>query len=241
MDTNILYQIALFQSVALGEYYAATTVGKLKMYGDFGMGIFTAVNGELIMLDGTVYQALADGSVVVPNDDATVPYADVTFFHADLCKKSVSFADCSELEQQLDAIVDQEGKNRFYYVKVSGCFSKLIVRSELKQAEPYRMLNIALRSDQRAYSHNDVCGTIVGLYCPPYMAMLNAPGWHFHFISDDGTIGGHMLGAACADCCVEMAKMDRFILDIPQRDSFQALDLSTDLSAAIREAEKGGA
>ena len=54
---NTLYQLALFQSVAQGEYYGASTVAEFKEHGDFGMGIFEAVDGELIMLNGVVYQA----------------------------------------------------------------------------------------------------------------------------------------------------------------------------------------
>lgn len=37
--------------------------------GDTGIGTFEGLNGEMIMLDGTVYQALGDGRVIVAPDN----------------------------------------------------------------------------------------------------------------------------------------------------------------------------
>lgn len=236
---HTLYQVALFQSVALGEYYGVMTVGQFKQHGDFGMGIFEGVNGELIMLDGVVYQALYDGSVVVPDDDTLIPYGNAAFFEADIEMGCISAKDIHEIENILTEQVERSGKNQFYFAKISGKFPYVAVRSELKQEEPYRMLNIALRSDQRKYEYNDIHGTIVGLYCPDYMQSMNAPGWHFHFISDDGTKGGHMTAAVLDHCRADLNKISRFIVDIPDSDTFNGRDLGKDLMSAIREAESG--
>lgn len=238
-EYHTLYQAALFQSVALGEYYGMMTVGDFKQHGDFGMGIFEGVNGELIMLDGIVYQALFDGSVVVPSDDTPIPYGNAAFFTCDIDLGKVTAANLNELEKILDGAVDKAGKNQFYFARISGDFSHVSVRSELKQEEPYRMLNIALRTDQRKYDYNDIKGTIIGLYCPAYMQSMNAPGWHYHFISEDGSKGGHMVAADLKECKTELTKMSRFVVDMPDTDSFNGRDLGVDLMAAIREAEKG--
>ena len=40
-------------------------MGELKQHGDTGIGTFEGLNGEMIVLDGTVYQAVADGSALV--------------------------------------------------------------------------------------------------------------------------------------------------------------------------------
>ena len=37
-----------------GEYDGVVTVGELRRYGDTGIGTFQGVNGEMIVLDGTV-------------------------------------------------------------------------------------------------------------------------------------------------------------------------------------------
>ena len=237
--THTLYQLALFQSVAQGEYYGASTVGAFKEHGDFGMGIFEAVDGELIMLDGVVYQALHDGSVVIPSDDALIPYGNCAFFTADIDLPDITCKSLSELEEILDRAVLNHGKNQFYFAKIHGFFPLVRVRSERKQEEPYRMLNIALRTDQREYHYEDMPGTMIGLYCPAFMQSMNAPGWHFHFISDDRSAGGHMTGATLQNCHTALCKMSRLVTDIPDSDSFNSKDLGKDVMDAIREAERG--
>jgi len=236
---HTLYQLALFQSVAQGEYYGFRTVAQFKELGDIGMGIFEAVNGELIMLDGIVYQALSDGSVIVPSDDVLIPYGNAAFFEADMQIDHVTASGFPELETILNEQVVRTGLNQFFIVKITGYFPYVAVRSELKQEEPFRMLNIALRTDQRKYEYYDIDGTIVGLYCPPYMQSMNAPGWHFHFISGDRTKGGHMTDGALSDCSVQVNRISRFTVEIPDSDSFNKKDLGQDVMAAIREAERG--
>ena len=85
-----LFQVALLQSLMQGEYDGVVTVGELKEYGDTGIGTFQGVNGELIALDGTVYQALWDGSVEIAPDNETVPFSNVTFFDADIKAEHVN-------------------------------------------------------------------------------------------------------------------------------------------------------
>ena len=236
---HTLYQLALFQSVALGEYYGCRTIAQFKDHGNIGMGIFESVNGELIMLDGIVYQALYDGSVVVPDDTALIPYGNAAFFEADAEILHITAADFAKLESILDDKVVKTGPNQFFFVKITGHFPFAAVRSELKQEEPYRMLNIALRTDQRKYEYRNLDGSIVGLYCPPYMQSMNAPGWHFHFISDDRTKGGHMTEGSLLRCRAAVNRISRFVVDIPDTDSFNGRDLGRDVMAAIREAERG--
>ena len=62
---DVLYQVALIQSLVQGYYDGIITVGELKQHGDTGIGTFEGLNGEMIVLDGTVYQAVADGSALV--------------------------------------------------------------------------------------------------------------------------------------------------------------------------------
>ena len=76
---DVLYQVALIQSLVQGYYDGIITVGELKQHGDTGIGTFEGLNGEMIVLDGTVYQAVADGSITIPADEETVPSGSVKF------------------------------------------------------------------------------------------------------------------------------------------------------------------
>ncbi|MBQ6002527.1 MAG: acetolactate decarboxylase, partial [Synergistaceae bacterium] len=127
-----LFQTALLQSLMLGEYDGVITVKELKTYGDTGIGTFQGVNGELIMTGGKVYQALWDGSVKIASDDETIPFANVTFFDADITRKGITAGDISALKEIMTSSANEHGRNQFYMAKVSGLIPHILVRSELK-------------------------------------------------------------------------------------------------------------
>ena len=235
-----LFQVALLQSLMQGEYDGIITVGDLKNYGDTGIGTFQSVNGELIALDGKVYQAIWDGSVKVAPDDETVPFANVTFFDADVKQEHVKAASIEELKQILDKIAANQGINQFYMAKVTGTMPSILVRSELPQKEPYKTLDKALKTDQREFSYKDIKGTVVALYCPNYMDGLNSPGWHLHFVSDDGTKGGHVLDLSVNDGSVELDLISEFAMIVPNRASFNNKNLAEDMKEAIEKVEVKG-
>ncbi len=39
------------------------------------------LDGEMIMLDGMVYQARSDGQVILPGEDETIPFGTLADFH----------------------------------------------------------------------------------------------------------------------------------------------------------------
>lgn len=47
-------------------------------------------------------------------------------------------------------------------------------------------------------------GTIPGFYTLASLAVMNSPGYHFHFIDDDRTTGGYVTGCYIADAKVSI-------------------------------------
>ena len=237
-DAESIYQVALLQSLAQGHYDGIVTVEELKIHGDTGIGTFEGVNGEMTVLDGVVYQAIHDGSVVIPTDAETIPFSNVTFFEPDLRVQLTDVADMAALQEQLNQVVRENGANLFYMVKITGEFSALKVRSEYKQEKPYRELDVALAADQVECDYENVRGTMVGLYCPSFMGGLNSIGWHFHFITEDLTRGGHVLQVQVASAEASFDATPGFTLALPEEDgAFQSMDLSRDMDEAIHRAE----
>ena len=117
-------------------------------------------------------------------------------------------------------------------------FRKVHVRSVRAQKEPYKRLAEVLERDQTFFDYENIEGTMVGLYCPPYMAALNAVGWHLHFISKDRTKGGHVLGVHIADAVLTWDDIDAFQVRLPQNKMFAGFDLTVDQSEDIEKIEK---
>lgn len=236
---DVINQVSLLQGLTFGDYNGSVPVSQLKKLGDIGIGTFDALNGELIMLEGTVYRAASDGTIEVVPDDEKIPFANVTFFDSDEVIKLNNIDNVNTLKAELDKKVNEAGKNRFYMIKAEGTFTKMDVRSELPQKKPYKPLAKVLETDQTFFNYENIKGTVVGLYCPEYMNDLNAVGWHFHFISEDRKAGGHVLDLSATETNVTMDRTDYFSMTLPDNEMFNEFDLTIDQSEDIKKVEKG--
>ena len=238
-DRETIQQVALLQSLAQGYFGGTVTVKQLRKVGDIGIGTFKGLNGEMIVLDGKVYQALGSGEVVIADDKDTVPFSNVTFFDKDFTLPMKDIADKEALEGKLNQVVKEKGENSFYMIKLHTTFPSILFRSEYGSEEPYPTLVGALKEKQTEFTHKDITGTVVGLYCPNYMGGLNTPGWHFHFISDDRQAGGHVLNLSAEDIEVSIDQSDYFAMVLPDNEMFNNLDLTIDQSEDIKKVETG--
>lgn len=236
-DRETLFQVSLLQGLTLGDYYGSVPAGALKQKGDIGLGTFDALNGELVMADGVIYRAAGDGTVEIVPDAEMIPFADVTFFDADEVQTLENIPDYDALRENLNAKVAAMGGNRFYVIRLDGTFREMNVRSEYAQKEPYQPLADVLEHDQTFYDYENITGTVVGLYCPPYMDRLNATGWHLHFISADRTKGGHVLGLNIDSATLSYDCTDGFQMLLPETGMFAGFDLTVDQSEDIEKVE----
>ncbi len=234
-----IYQPALLQSLTAGYYDGFVTMHQVHTMGDTGLGTFDGVNGEMIMLDGHIYQALGDATVVEAPETETTPFCTVTYFEEDGSFDVKNVQSLADLKKKLDEVVSQNGRNNFYMVRVDGDFEEVYARSERKQIPPYEPLVKVLERDQVEYSFSDVKGTIVAVYCPPYMSQLNASGWHFHFISDDRKKGGHVFEMKLRNGIVSYDITREFHMVLPKGEEFSKLDLAKDQSKDIQKVEQG--
>ena len=58
-----MYQISTSTALVEGVDDGAVSSGFLLAQGDFGLGTFENLDGEMVILDGIIYQVRGDGSV----------------------------------------------------------------------------------------------------------------------------------------------------------------------------------
>ena len=58
---DVLFQASTVNALLEGVYDGEMTYEQLKRYGDFGLGTFNGLDGEMIGLEGKFYQIKADG------------------------------------------------------------------------------------------------------------------------------------------------------------------------------------
>jgi acetolactate decarboxylase len=183
----------------IGRYDGVMPIPELLRYGDFGLGTLDHLDGELIVLDGRAYQVRGDGVVVEAGLDRSTPFAIVTPFEPDgefPCPRVGNFAD---LDARLDDPLEQ--KNSFLAVRVDGRFPAITLRSVHRQEPPYLPLGEVVKG-QSVWTHKEVSGSLVGVRSPAWVGGLNVPGYHWHFLSADRTVGGHVL-----DCQVREGRV----------------------------------
>ena len=238
-NRDTLYQVSTLNALMLGYYDGVISVGDLLEAGDTGLGTFDTLDGEMIVLDGKVYQAKADGTVTAPSDDITVPFAAVTYFDNDFTLSNLEeIPDLESLKSILDqAVTEATGNpNIFYMVKITGDFDMVHVRSVPAQEKPYKQLK-EIAASQREFEYKDISGTIVAVRCPDYVEGINLAGWHLHFISTDKTKGGHLLNADLKSGEGQIDFTNEFALFLPENTDFGKLSLANDLQKDTKAVE----
>ncbi len=232
---NTLTQVSTIDALLAGAYDGQMTLNKLLKYGDFGIGTFDALDGEMIMLDHQVYQARADGTIHLMPAKATAPFASVVNFKADMTPRLKDMLTAKTFQSAVDELAPNQ--NLFLAVRFDGCFTFMKVRSVPKQGKPYPPL-AEVTPHQAVFEYTGVSGTVLGFRCPSFAKGINVPGYHLHFISDDKTKGGHVIDFTTGGGNLQLDTCNRFYMVLPEQDQFSKIDLSQDRSKELEKVEK---
>jgi acetolactate decarboxylase len=234
-DRETLYQVSTIDALMQGVYDGIQPVGEIKKHGDFGIGTFDALEGEMIVLDGVVYQAKSDGRVYSVPDNTTTPFATVTYFEPDFNATIGRPMNFSWFSTDMSARLPSQ--NMIYAVRMQGTFPHVKIRAIPAQQKPYPTLTDAAKN-QSVYTYADARGTVVGFYTPVFFKGINVAGYHLHFISDDRHTGGHILDFEVpANTEVEYDITPEFEMLLPTKGAFIGVDLSQDLSQRLARVE----
>jgi len=191
-----LYQVSTINSLMTDHYDGLETIDMLKQKGDLGIGTFDGLEGEMVMLDGLVYQVIDTGKVVQPADTILTPFANVTRFERDINLNLGEVKNITDLQATLESMMPR--KDAFYAIRVDGTFKHVKVRTVLKQTKPYPAFADVIKN-QVVGDYQNVKGTIVGFWSPDYVGGVNLPAYNLHFISDNRSIGGHLIECDITD------------------------------------------
>ena len=234
-DREVIYQVSTIDALLESVYDGVVLAGELTRYGDFGIGTFDSLDGEMIFVDGIVYQARSDGSVRIAPDDLTVPLVAVTFLDHDLVVNNLSTVNYSAFEELMSGHIRSE--NLMYAVRIDGLFSSVTVRAPNRQERPYPRLVDAL-ADQYMATYTNIQGSAVGFLLPEYMGGLNVPVYHLHFISDNRRVGGHIVDFSLDGATVTLDETLTFMMQLPAEGGFIEADLTADLSDELAVVER---
>ncbi|QVL48303.1 MAG: acetolactate decarboxylase [Thiocapsa sp.] len=235
---DVLYQVSTIDALLSGIYDSVATVDDVLDHGGFGLGTFEAVDGEMMVLDGIVYQATFDGSMNVMPPSTGTPFMAVTHFEPDRVLDAPELENFAAFSQWLER--NLPSRNIAYAVRVDGRFANITYRSVARQQRPFPPL-VDVTRNQAVFERKDVEGTLMGFWCPAFMNGVNVAGLHLHFLSADRSIGGHVLDLSLNGAKVGIDDTNGWDVQLPMVPAYLNADLGADHGNDLKSAEQGGA
>jgi acetolactate decarboxylase len=235
-DPHVLFQASTVGALLEGAYDGDLSFAELAAHGDLGLGTLNGLDGEMIAIDGSFYRADIDGRVHPIAAAAKTPFAVVTRFEPTIDARIEEPLSHAQLLERLDELVPADASS--CAIRLDGCFGLVRARSVPAQAPPYRPLTEVV-AEQHVFELHDVAGTMLGFRFPAYAEGIEIAGYHLHFISDDRSVGGHVLDSRSAGLRLRIDPSDDLHVELPPRIELGDPDLAKETHAAIVRAEGG--
>lgn len=239
MEENHIYQFSLLNALMSGVSETGITASALLSKScNQGLGTFSRMDGELVLLGDKIYQLKPHGVVREADAEDQIPFATITNFVPQQTYEDVVLESKVSVDRELDRF-DDHAKNLFMTYRIEGVFSHLKCRTVRGQEYKGQPLS-ELGEKQSVEEYDNIEGTIIGFRSPENWQGFSVAGDHMHFISSDRSRGGHILELKTRDkgagVTLKMAVVSNVHIELPTSEDFNAATLETD-SSAVKKVE----
>ncbi len=231
-----VYQTSTIVSLVEGLYDGNVRYREVMRHGDFGLGTFNALDGEMVALDGAFYRLRSDGSVSPVSGDDLTPFAAVTRFQPNIDHSEEGTSTRRQCEEVVRRLTPSD--NLFYALRIDGHFRSVLTRTASKQSKPYPRLSDAAAAEPTV-TLTDTTGTIVGFHTPDYAQGIGVAGHHLH-LSADRQSGGHVFDFTVDTARIRIDTEAELHLSLQATEEFLSTRFGGDVSAEIARAEGTG-
>jgi acetolactate decarboxylase len=234
LTESIIYLCSPVNALVEGIYEENVQLSEVLKHGDFGLGTFDDLDGEMVILDGRIYQISSDGQVTQVDTNVHTPFAAVTFY-APVHHKEIN------LELPYNAFLKWLKKlfispNLFYAIRIEGEFTHIKARSVPKQANYHPFVDVT--HEQTVFDYNNIGGTLAGFFTPAFLSSLSVPGLHLHFLSSDLRHGGHVLECIPHKARVGIQLIHKLELSLPMTSDYLKLEFHRNIDQDLNETER---
>ena len=234
VPVHTLFQVSISGALVAGVYDREVSVESILEHGDFGLGTFANLDGEMVILDGRVYQVQGTGCVSEAGLDAGAPFAVVTRFSPQTQVDTEPVASFKDLEASCNK--QRNSGNIFYAIRLDGYFRRVRTRAVNPPRSGTRLVDAA--KSQSEFNFSNIDGTLVGLWSPGFSSAFSICGYHFHFLSHDRQHGGHLLDVEAGPLQLKIEALTDFHLALPESEAFLKADLSKNTAEELAYAEQ---
>jgi acetolactate decarboxylase len=235
-EHHVLFQASTIGALLDGAYEGDLTFAELAEHGDLGLGTLNGLDGEMIALDGHFYRADVDGGVAEVGPTERTPFAVVARFEPEIDVRIDGPLDHAALLARLDELIPAGAAS--CAIRLDGRFESVRARSVPRQSPPYLPLTEVV-AEQHVFELTDVEGTMLGFRFPEYAEGIEVGGYHLHFIDDDRSRGGHVLGSGSSGLRVRLDPSSELHVELPPQVDLADPDLAAATHAAVDAVERG--
>lgn len=213
-----------------GYYDAVTTVRQARKHGNFGVGQFAALDGELTVVDGCFYHAKADGSVTLADEDSELCFAQLSFYDPE----SEWDVSAGVTDQTFGHFLSGQMSfaNSFCAFRISGTFDHIVPTAPPAVQKPYPPFS-GVGALRKSFPGTNIAGRIVGYYSPVFAGDTGIPGYHFHFVSDDRLSSGHVTSFTLSAGRVDAERINEYCLRMPDSAEYECVSVAVNAGGTV--------
>lgn len=231
---SMLYISSPINALLEGFYRDDITFERLKEKGDFGIGTFNHLDGEMIALNGSFFRLDLDGNAHPVDGQMKTPFAVLCRFKPMLTEEIFGPLSCEAFMERLRHILPSD--NMFYAIHMAGSFASVETRS-VPRTENYRPLAEATHNQKIRHFEN-VEGHLVGFYTPSFVPSVSVPGYYFHFIDRTLSTGGHLLRCEPNHLDIQMQIFFSMELTLPKTLDYLTVSFERNAREDLEKAER---
>jgi acetolactate decarboxylase len=236
-EPHVLFQASTIAALLEGAYDGDLSFAELAEHGDLGLGTLNGLDGEMIAIDGRFYRADVDGLVSEVDGATRTPFAVVIDFTPSIDLEIEEPLEHDQLLARLDQLIPADAAS--CAIRIDGRFELVRARSVPRQSPPYRPLTEVV-AEQHVFELTDVAGTMLGFRFPAYAEGIEVSGYHLHFISEDRSRGGHVLGSRADELRVRIDPSSELHVELPPGIELADPEVATATHAAVELVERAG-
>jgi len=100
--THTITQVSIMNALLVSKFDGLLPVKDLLEHGNHGIGTFNQMDGEMIVIDGVIYQGKADGKTYQPDPENLTPFGTVCNFVPDITWELTEPVDYPGLDESIN-------------------------------------------------------------------------------------------------------------------------------------------
>lgn len=212
-NASTLTQVGTYDYLVQPDFTGLATLGSVLTDETLGLGTFNNLDGELVLLGGTVFRVRPDGKPRPASAADTTPFLQAIRFRPEVSVPIAPGTTCADLIPAINAA--SHSSNGIVAVRVRGTFAELTTRSVTADPPPFQPLATTV-AEQTVFPMANRRAALVGFRQGTDARGVGQDGLHLHALTADEMAGGHVLSCTAGpDVQLSIQQVDAVNLRTP--------------------------